>query len=628
MPAYQFDSEGLSSRSLDLLSTAGATVKMSGHQAILGGDWNMAPELLLESGFPEKLEGSLIKPSGSGTCRSLGGLNFLDCFVCTGGIAKGIQEASIVHVAHLSPHKPAHLQLHPRLSQLCALTFRKPPPIPKERPAGVGRAPPEWSEAQNAAEGCLGTALTGNRSEAQSMLDWAYGLWADLAEQELRDLTQETLPFYGARSKHPKLFAGKWVSHRFQDLMIEFREGAPEVQKTLEAILDPPSFALVKGRDEWNQYLDTIQALARALPSPEGRPPCSHWNQAVWLKAAQDVLSLAQKYVVKLQGEARRDGEAVDGFHMRHYSWLSDASLQVVRLFFAIFESLSSLPRQLQIIQGCFLAQFMDDSGLDSTGKAQGVLFGIKEGSRQLEHALVHECGCSISLSKAGQGNLVCSDGSVARELQLFLGDRTVPLCDSVVDLGIDFTAGRSRRKACIKKALRESKFKIRMANLKAKTRKVRGMKKHITSHAKKIWVSGPLPGVLYGSECHGISDGELHRVRQQAGSVMGPSCKGRSLTSLLVMEDEPTWLAAVAPIVRHSKELWCAHAGAHRWCFSFAELREAWCVFFQKKPPSAWREVTGPFSAMYMCLRRIQWKFIDWVTLENDFGEKLVLTE
>eukprot|EP00959_Pyramimonas_sp_CCMP1952_P003309 68642-Pyramimonas_sp.AAC.1 len=40
------------------------------------------------------------------------------------------------------------------------------------------------------------------------MLDWAYGLWADLAEQELCDLAQETLPLYGARSKSPQLH---WV---------------------------------------------------------------------------------------------------------------------------------------------------------------------------------------------------------------------------------------------------------------------------------------------------------------------------------------------------------------------------------------------------------------------------------
>ncbi|CAK0842652.1 unnamed protein product, partial [Prorocentrum cordatum] len=698
---------------------------MSGHQAILGGDWNMSPEVLLKSGFPEKLEGSLIKPAGSGTCRSLGGLNFLDYFVCTGGIAKGIQSTSIVQVAQLTPHKPVHLQLFPRLAQLCALTFRKPPPIPRERPIGVGRSPPDWGVVQDAAEGCLGTALSGQISEAQEMLDWVYGRWADLAERELCDLAQITLPYYGARSKspqlhwvpiikdkappfrHPKLFAGKWVSHRFQDLIIEYRDGALEASKTRESLLKPPSFVLIVGCVDWDQYLSTIQSLVRAVP--DGKITSGErqqWGKSEWLEAAQDALVLVQQYVTKLQGEARHDGEmgwknwlltkikeggknahlaskeapgwkatttlsagglvlsdplsllkseasgwaelwhagseatdslfegvcqplpmvsidqirstaaafkattaqAVDGFHMRHYSWLSDSALAVVSLLFAIFESLSSLPRQLQIIQD--------------------VSWGIKEGSRQLEQALVHECGCSISLSKAGQGNLVCSDGAVARELQMFLGDRTGPLADSIVDLGIDFTAGRSRRKAYIRRALRESKFKIRMANLKAKTRKVRIMKKQITSHAKKIWVSGPLPGVLYGSEVHGISDGELHRIRQQAGSVMGPSCKGRSLTSLLILEDEPTWLAAVAPLVRYSKELWCAHSGAYRWCFSFTELREAWRIFCAKPPPATWRDVTGPFSAMYMCLKRIQWKMTDWVSLENDFGEKLVLTE
>eukprot|EP00959_Pyramimonas_sp_CCMP1952_P257239 5374847-Pyramimonas_sp.AAC.1 len=67
--------------------------------------------------------------------------------------------------------------------------------------------------------------------------------------------------------------------------MIEYRDGAPEVQKTLEAILDPPSFALIKGCDEWDQYLDAIQALARALPLPGSRPSCSLLNQAEWLEA-------------------------------------------------------------------------------------------------------------------------------------------------------------------------------------------------------------------------------------------------------------------------------------------------------------------------------------------------------
>eukprot|EP00959_Pyramimonas_sp_CCMP1952_P149073 3118820-Pyramimonas_sp.AAC.1 len=50
-----------------------------------------------------------------------------------------------------------------------------------------------------------------------------------------------------------------------------------------------------------------------------------------------------------------RAAQAVGGSHMRRYSWLSDPALRVVSLLSAISESLSSLPRQLQIIQVALL---------------------------------------------------------------------------------------------------------------------------------------------------------------------------------------------------------------------------------------------------------------------------------
>eukprot|EP00959_Pyramimonas_sp_CCMP1952_P359756 7532734-Pyramimonas_sp.AAC.1 len=86
--------------------------------------------------------------------------------------------------------------------------------------------------------------------------------------------------------------------------MVEFRDGAPEVLKTLEAILDHPSFVFIAGCDEWDVYLSTIQSLARALPVPERRSPRAPLDKSEWLGAAQDALRLAQKHVAKLQGEA------------------------------------------------------------------------------------------------------------------------------------------------------------------------------------------------------------------------------------------------------------------------------------------------------------------------------------
>eukprot|EP00959_Pyramimonas_sp_CCMP1952_P447681 9374279-Pyramimonas_sp.AAC.1 len=85
----------------------------------------------------------------------------------------------------------------------------------------------------------------------------------------------------------------------------------------------------------------------------------------------------------------------------------------------------------MQLPKGASLAQFIDGSGLDSTGSAEEVAQGNKEGATQLDHALVKECGSSISLTKASQGNLLCSDCAFAGALQVFLGERARPLCDS-----------------------------------------------------------------------------------------------------------------------------------------------------------------------------------------------------
>eukprot|EP00959_Pyramimonas_sp_CCMP1952_P318344 6661514-Pyramimonas_sp.AAC.1 len=57
-----------------------------------------------------------------------------------------------------------------------------------------------------------------------------------------------------------------------------------------------------------------------------------------------------------------------------------------------------------------------------------------------------------------------------------------------------------------------------------------------------------PFPGVLYGAEVHGTSDFELGRIRREAGKVLRPRAGGRSLTSTLLLNEGPTWIAAVPP--------------------------------------------------------------------------------
>ena len=48
---YMYDGEGLSIRNREILGTLGAAVKMSGLQAILGGDWNFLRKKCWSRGF-------------------------------------------------------------------------------------------------------------------------------------------------------------------------------------------------------------------------------------------------------------------------------------------------------------------------------------------------------------------------------------------------------------------------------------------------------------------------------------------------------------------------------------------------------------------------------------------------
>ena len=118
--------------------------------------------------------------------------------------------------------------------------------------------------------------------------------------------------------------------------------------------------------------------------------------------------------------------------------------------------------------------------------------------------------------------------------------------------------------------------------------------------------LAGPLAGVTYGSEVHGVSDFELQGLRRGLGRVMKPSAGMRSLTSLLIRERDPTAAVAVSPVVRYSKEIWANQVRIFKFPLDFKFLREAWDSVFLSTDELSWRRVSGPISAMKLSLQRI----------------------
>eukprot|EP00959_Pyramimonas_sp_CCMP1952_P305021 6383594-Pyramimonas_sp.AAC.1 len=44
---------------------------------LAGGDFNLRPDKILDSGFPERLSGQIISPSCDGTCSTTGGMKLI-----------------------------------------------------------------------------------------------------------------------------------------------------------------------------------------------------------------------------------------------------------------------------------------------------------------------------------------------------------------------------------------------------------------------------------------------------------------------------------------------------------------------------------------------------------------------
>ena len=106
----------------------------------------------------------------------------------------------------------------------------------------------------------------------------------------------------------------------------------------------------------------------------------------------------------------------------------------------------------------------------------------------------------------------------------------------------------------------------------------------------------------------------------------MRPTAAGRSLTVLHLLYDEPCWYPMVAPILRWACEVWYRQTRATDYCFSWAELRSSWAVVFSGDTPR-WGQVRGPLGAMAASLLRLGWHMPDFVSLQTDMGDTILLT-
>ena len=84
------------------------------------------------------------------------------------------------------------------------------------------------------------------------------------------------------------------------------------------------------------------------------------------------------------------------------------------------------------------------------------------------------------------------------------------------------------------------------------------------------------MPAATHAMEIFGASNSELLSLQRLAAATMTPSALGRPLTALRLIKGDPAEKAAIAPLLRWSREVWDS-ANSMPKAFSLAQLSRLW---------------------------------------------------
>ncbi len=203
---YGYSGKGPTAANADLLRAVGVRIQCQGEdwQHVIGGDFNLTPEQVVDIGFADQLNATIVSAECSrGTCRTPTAARTIDYFLMTDGMAMAVQQVAVIEGAGIKTHVPVAVQMYPRAAAMKALYVRPPPRIPREKVFGPLPVPMNWEEPRSAAEEAVRAARGSTRDKAEEILERAYKVWADVAEQELCDVTGASLPKKGLRGLRP-----------------------------------------------------------------------------------------------------------------------------------------------------------------------------------------------------------------------------------------------------------------------------------------------------------------------------------------------------------------------------------------------------------------------------------------
>ena len=169
--------DALNQELLELLAKEIAATRLP---FILGGDWNVAPEVLQRTGFATRLRAVIASPAQA-TYVAGGAESVLDYFVISENLQPAIRDVRVVEGTGVRKHRPVELVLSGKARSDDVLMLAKPPSRPAAPPVTCRPNPedeqrlPEWRRP----------GAECPRAELQEAIDERYALWAAAADGQI-----------------------------------------------------------------------------------------------------------------------------------------------------------------------------------------------------------------------------------------------------------------------------------------------------------------------------------------------------------------------------------------------------------------------------------------------------------
>jgi len=222
---YLIDSVGLTDENLHILEVVAACVRQLRGPWILGGDWNVSPQVLAASNWLSMVGGTIVAPQAP-TCNS----STYDYFVVQKSLMPAIVGIARLDDAGTSPHFPARLYLRSDARRKLVRHLARPEKVPGVLPHGplpLCTPPPEVTPVQ-VTEDAINTA-------ADAFFRCARAEWASL-EGKPPDHTPPHFVWRPAVGPRAKKQAGEHAASSFwRSCARKFHEVAAILDRSIPA---------------------------------------------------------------------------------------------------------------------------------------------------------------------------------------------------------------------------------------------------------------------------------------------------------------------------------------------------------------------------------------------------------